>query len=582
MDPPMERKEASASGGTALVVDDELSNRLILRALLAKLGYRVREAPDGEEAVDRFRGERPDVVFMDVMMPRMDGYEAAARIKRLSGDAFVPIIFLTALTDEQALARCVEAGGDDFLTKPFNHTLLRSKIQAMERIRQLHAELNRLYGRMRQDEEIAEQILASAVLADNVAMEQIPHRMQSADIFSGDLLLTARAPSGDLHLLLGDFTGHGLPATVGALPAAEAFRTMTAKGFSPEQILYAINRKLYSLLPTGLFMAALFVRLTRDLQSVQVYNFGFPEALLLDAPGGDIRQRAGSNLLALGILPQQELAGGVQNFAVAPGCRVLLASDGVTEAHDPDGALFGQARYEAAIAQSAGQERVLDSVNRALDAFCRDAPQRDDISLVELVVCPELFPAGSAASETATDLPPASRLGAADRDFNEQWRVGLNLSGERLARVDPVPLLINQIQELEGDALDNRRLYTVLTELYVNALDHGVVRLDSSMKGDSAGFVHYFAERERRLAVLDRGAICIGVRCEASGSGDRRLRIRVEDSGPGFEAVDTASGDAEALWHLYGRGLLLVRRLCVELTHLGRGNVTEAVFRLRP
>ncbi|MEW8046827.1 MAG: response regulator, partial [Candidatus Thiodiazotropha sp.] len=234
--------------GIALIVEDEVTNRMILKALLKKHGYNVIEAENGVEAIQHFKKQSPDIIFMDVMMPVMDGYEAASEIKRQAGDEFVPIIFLTAMSDEKALARCVEVGGDDFLSKPYSFTVLSAKVKAMERIRTLHQDTRMLYSRMQRDEEIAEQVFSSAVIAGNVALEHIRSLLKPASVFSGDLMLTAFAPSHDLHVLLGDFTGHGLAAALGALPTSEAFRSMTAKGFAPQQILFAINNKLHDLL----------------------------------------------------------------------------------------------------------------------------------------------------------------------------------------------------------------------------------------------------------------------------------------------------------------------------------------------
>ena len=236
--------------GRALVVDDEATNRLVLGSLLRKSGFTVIEAVDGAEAVDWFAAEQdwPTIVFMDVMMPVMDGYEAASRIKSITGDTLVPIIFLTAMTDNDALAKCISSGGDDFLTKPINGTILSAKIHSMERISGLHAEVSNLYRQIRHDQEIARQVYARVVTASNVATDVIREKMRPATVFSGDVLLSAHAPSGDLHILLGDFTGHGLAAALGALPASEVFRAMTGKGFSAAQVLQGVNRKLYALL----------------------------------------------------------------------------------------------------------------------------------------------------------------------------------------------------------------------------------------------------------------------------------------------------------------------------------------------
>ena len=128
---------SSSSLGKALVVDDEKTNRLILKSLLSKQGYQTIEAVNGEQAVELFKQENPTIIFMDIVMPVMDGYEATRQIKAASAGRFVPIIFLTAISDEQALAQCIEAGGDDFLVKPYDKLILQSKIHAMQRIASL-------------------------------------------------------------------------------------------------------------------------------------------------------------------------------------------------------------------------------------------------------------------------------------------------------------------------------------------------------------------------------------------------------------------------------------------------------------
>ncbi|MEW8562108.1 MAG: response regulator, partial [Candidatus Thiodiazotropha sp.] len=189
------------NNGSALIVEDEVTNRMILKALLKKRGYNVIEAENGVEAIQQFKEHAPDLIFMDVMMPVMDGYEAASEIKQLAGDQFVPIIFLTAMSDEESLARCVEVGGDDFLSKPYSFTVLSAKVKAMERIRTLHRDTRMLYSRMQRDQEIAEQVFSNAVVADNVALNQIHSLLKPASVFSGDLMLTAFAPSQDLHVL---------------------------------------------------------------------------------------------------------------------------------------------------------------------------------------------------------------------------------------------------------------------------------------------------------------------------------------------------------------------------------------------
>lgn len=498
----------------ALIVDDELSNRVILRSLLKRFGYQVFEAVNGQTGVEMFKTHTPDVVFMDILMPEMDGYEATTKIKMLAHGSFVPIIFLTALTDEQALARCIEAGGDDFLTKPFSHTILKSKLRALERIRTLHWEVDRLYQRMRLEEEMAQKVFSTAVLGNNVAMDLIPHRLQSAAIFSGDLLLTAWSPSGDLHLLLGDFTGHGLSAALGALPTAAVFRTMTAKGFPPDRILAVMNEELHDLLPSGMFLAAIFVRVLRSLEYIQVFNSGLPDGLILDQMG-IIRQRLSSQLLPLGIIPWQNMAAARQQIEIESGWRILLVSDGVTEARSHNGTIFGQDGLESAIKLGANNSSVLAAINQALDNFCDNTPQIDDISVVEIPCISTLFAPKSCQNPVSLPLIPK------ESSIAIRWQVNLSLQGAvRLINIDPVPILITQIQELEETTLDNHAIFNLLTSLY-----NAVIERSLSDAYPHLNHVDIIHNRIQLLAALsDTVEVHIHLICEQVGE-LRRLRV---------------------------------------------------------
>jgi CheY-like chemotaxis protein len=562
-------------GGVALIVEDEVTNRMILKALLKKRGYNVIEAENGAEAIERFQQHAPDIIFMDVMMPVMDGYEATIEIKRLAGDQFVPIIFLTAMSDEKALARCVEVGGDDFLSKPYSFTVLSAKVKAMERIRALHQDTRMLYSRMQRDEEIAEQVFSGAVIAGNVALDHIRSLLRPASVFSGDLMLTAFAPSHDLHVLLGDFTGHGLAAALGALPTSEAFRSMTAKGFSPQQILFSINNKLHTLLPTGMFLATQFVKIDHQLDHISIINCGMPECYLVANESLQIKQQIASQSLPLGITPDVNFKDSFHHLRIEEGDRVILATDGVTEARNLNGELFGQKRLIESICNSDTQPYILDKLSMDLEAFCQQAPQDDDISVVEVPLIRDLLPGWESASHHASSTGHMPHNLSID-GHQDCIEFHLVLHGTQLRQADPVPILINYIQETVGLHNHRRPLFTILTELYINALDHGVLRLDSLLKQGEDGFTNYFQQREQRLEALTEGQIRIALRIHQDSNGGY-IVIRVEDSGPGFEY--NALSKTEAGETLYsGRGLMLVESLVDKLRFFDPGNKAEVIY----
>jgi len=118
---------------SVLAVDDNRTNLHILQVFLKKLGHDVILAENGEQAVQRFQKDRPDLILLDIMMPVMDGFEAARRIKAASKDKWVPIIFLSALNRDENLVEGLEAGADDYLTKPINFVVLEAKLRSMQR-----------------------------------------------------------------------------------------------------------------------------------------------------------------------------------------------------------------------------------------------------------------------------------------------------------------------------------------------------------------------------------------------------------------------------------------------------------------
>ena len=125
-----------------LIVDDSPTIRSGLRTLLEKMGHSVIEATDGAMALAMYGSDRPNLVLIDAVMPVMDGYEAARRMRESSDpDDWVPIIFLSSKEADQDLDRAIEAGGDDYLVKPVSFVVLNAKIRALHRIETMRSRL---------------------------------------------------------------------------------------------------------------------------------------------------------------------------------------------------------------------------------------------------------------------------------------------------------------------------------------------------------------------------------------------------------------------------------------------------------
>ncbi|MFN3984232.1 MAG: diguanylate cyclase domain-containing protein [Rhodocyclaceae bacterium] len=126
----------------ALVIEDTVTSATLVCHLLEKMGLRTFHARDGESGVEAFKSERPDLILLDIIMPGMDGFEVARRIRQLERDGeWTPIIFLSAKASEADLERGIEVGGDDYLVKPVSEVVLKAKVRAMQRIAQMRYSL---------------------------------------------------------------------------------------------------------------------------------------------------------------------------------------------------------------------------------------------------------------------------------------------------------------------------------------------------------------------------------------------------------------------------------------------------------
>ena len=554
--------------GKALIVDDEKTNRLILKSLLGKQGYQTIEAVNGQEAIDLFNQENPSIIFMDVMMPIIDGYEATRQIKAASANRFVPVIFLTAMSDEQALAQCIEAGGDDFLVKPYDKVILQSKIRSMQRIAALNREVQGMYSMIHREQEIAESVFVNAIQSSNIENQYLRQVVRPAGIFSGDMVLSAYSPSRDLFFLAGDFTGHGLLAALGAMPVSEVFRAMTTKGFSPEEILTGINKKLKSMLPVGMFFGAQLVVVNHDLEHVRVFNAGMPDVIIVDGETNQIKHRLTSTGLPLGVESNIDPREMLQYAPISNNDKILMHSDGLTEARNAADQEFGSERLMESI-NRAPRNKIFDQVFTDLDRFCGDVKtQADDVTLVEITCVHDVLP----EIEVHDYIKPSTHM-LGDRG---EWKLSLRFNGTRLRETNPVPILVNYLTEMEELEAERQSLFTVITELYVNALDHGVLGLNSKLKSDPTGFEAYFQTRESRLASLDSGYVIFNLSVEQEST-RRSILLRIEDSGKGFDFENHAPPTAREI-ALSGRGLLLIRDLCESLEFHGKGNIAIARF----
>ena len=566
---------------TVLVVDDSSQTRLLVGRFLEKLGHLPLFAETGEEAVALFNERAPDLVLLDVQMPGMGGYEAAQRMREQASARWAPIIFLSAAAEDEDKIKGLEIA-DDYLVKPVHFRLLEAKMKVMQRIADMQSRLRHGAEQLEQyrddnerEQRLAKHLLDQIVRADIFEEDGVQSWVMPAQHFSGDLLLVARAPGGALHVMLADGTGHGLTAALSVLPVADVFYSMTGRGFVIASIARELNRKIKRLMPTGRFVAATMAAIDKKEHTIEIWNGGNPTALFVRHDGRILRSWPSAHP-ALGILGAEEFSDQTEVLHWVEGGQLLMCSDGLLEAENAEGEAFGEERIRRVLS-SASLESGFGRIRTALSAHLNGQLAHDDISLLS-VACPRSRRVTQVRKEEETDALSTPAPSTSVRW--KKWRLGLRLSAGELRSIDILPFLMEWVNQVQIGQKHRGELFLILAELFNNALDHGVLGLDSALKADlTDGFEHYISERTLRLNALTDGYVEIEIEPIWQPGGEL-LQLRVKDSGAGFDYKNILASAEVMGAKGSGRGLSLLRDLCSYVAYLGNGNEVIAHYRL--
>jgi DNA-binding response OmpR family regulator len=212
-----------------LVVDDTPLNRKLLGDLLAVKGYVVTTASGGEEALARLASDAPDLVLLDVMMPGLSGYDVCRRLRENPQTALLPVVMVTSLDPQQERVRGIEAGADDFLSKPINQPELLARVRSLLRIKSLQDEVQRQAAALREwnlklEDRVREQVtqlerlaqlkrffaptVADAIVSAGEQSLLTPHRREICYVFldlRGFTAFTDSAEPEEVEAVLRDY-----------------------------------------------------------------------------------------------------------------------------------------------------------------------------------------------------------------------------------------------------------------------------------------------------------------------------------------------------------------------------------------
>lgn len=542
-----------------LIVDDDYVNRSLLQHILLEEGYTdCHEATNGKEALEVAEKISPDLILLDIVMPEMNGYDVAKYLKKHT-TLYLPIIFITASDDRKKHVKCLEVGGDDFATKPFDKFVLSAKIQAHLRIRSMaqriaaqNQELSAYRQSVVREHAIVEHIYEHALKNPSPSLAFFDLVQKPADTFNGDLFLTQPHPSGGVYFLLGDFTGHGLASTVGAIPVSRVFNAMTSEGNSVVEIAIALNETVREILPADRFFAATIAHINDSGRRAILWQGGMPDLFVQRAFDNSV-EACSAKHMALGILEAAEFESDCSIIDLEPGDALYVSSDGLVESKSLakiDGVIT-----ESLLGETAFRNWIVNNPNISCQNIIKLAKTRlnrdvfdDDVTLVKFVSC------------DLTSLRKQSTLSRLPFSFT------VSIEPNELKADDAIEQVMKIISNQQGMATVRSDVFTVLSEMYTNAVEHGLLKLDSSLKATPEGFMKYYEDKQTRLERLETGFIRIEVNLYPV---ERRLAISVTDSGDGFDYHDVISDDDDAS---YGRGLQLMTNICEALYFEGSGN----------
>ena len=370
---------ASAKRQTVLLVDDSPINLAMLSDIL-KGDYRIKVANNGHKALE-LAATPPDLILLDVMMPEIDGFEVCRRLKENPVTRHVPVIFLTGKTEIADEELGFSLGAVDFIHKPAAPVIVMARVQTQLALQQARRELEEKNQILSDEKELLEEIVSKMRTASPFDERKVRYLQTSLEKTAGDIVLSAYRPDGGQHVLVGDFSGHGLPAAFGGPLVSYIFYRLTAEGYGMRDILREMNVHLCRHLPTQLYMAASALELTPGREQVAIWNYGLPTTLCLSAALDMIRVSSGG--MPLGISESLDTFDQHALVEMKPDMRIYQYSDGITEAMSIEQQLFGQDRLEALVSRIYRERLPLEVIWHELDTYCSGHGLSDDAVMVE-------------------------------------------------------------------------------------------------------------------------------------------------------------------------------------------------------
>ena len=365
-----------------LVVEDNPASLDIMKTRLMANHYEVITAIDGVQGLELAREHLPDLILMDIMMPKMNGLEVCRHLKRDSSLPFIPVILVTAKADPKDVVAGLEAGGDEYLTKPVDHGSLVARVKSMLRIKELHDMVLDQSNQMKRQLNTAAKVQALfwptiPVLPDHLNIWAFS---EPATYVGGDLYDVIPLPDGSLLTYVADISGKGVAAALIMAALSTMIRAEAAMHSDITHLMQVVNESMYNLsADEGYFATIICGRLWPENGRLQMIRAGHPTPLWIVK--GEIADLPWMEGIPLGIL--EKVSYETCTITLSEGDSCLLYSDGVIEAVNKSLDMFGNKNLVESIRNQNGPPWG-QGVVKAVDRWRENAEGNDDLTVLEI------------------------------------------------------------------------------------------------------------------------------------------------------------------------------------------------------
>ena len=332
----IEMQTANNSQPEILIVDDDALSRKILAQVLTSAGYNCQVCGDGSGALEIIHAKPPSLLLLDFDMPGANGAEVLRQLRSDQHPAVaqVPTIMLTGHGSEESEVSCLQAGADDFVTKPVNAAVLRARIETQLRLRSMRRQLERQNDELEHWRRDLERDLAAARLTQQSLIPQKPFAVPGWEVATfyrpviqvgGDIYGWLRMKDGRILFWIADGSGHGAAAALLTTLAKLLFHHGSVEHDAPARVMEAVDNDFRSIFGGRSFMTAMCVALNHTTGSAQVVGAGHPP-LLIGRNNGATDSIA-SVAPPLGLVERPKFVETALHFE--PGDAFLLYTDGL-------------------------------------------------------------------------------------------------------------------------------------------------------------------------------------------------------------------------------------------------------------